>query len=169
MDTETLERLLMDRALGGLTPDAAELMTAYLAHDAAAAARAREFDAAAAAARAVLRPGGGAALPSFPALRLRKLEEARRRLRIVRNIAGLAAAIVLGLGIGAGLWRGGGVSPVQTRPQAVVVPESRVIAVAGGFWSTERLIEQARHAKRAGAPRLIWNSAVSEPRPGGES
>lgn len=169
MDTETLERLLMDRALGGLTPDAADLLTAYLAHDAAATARAHEFDAAAAVARAVLRSGGGGALPPFPALRLHKLEEARRRLRIVRNVAGLAAALVLGLGIGAGLWRGGGGLPGRVQPQVAVVPETRPMALAGGFWSTERLIEHARQAKPANAARLIWNSAVSVPRPGGES
>jgi len=171
MDGETLDRLLMDRALGGLSPDVEALLTAYLGQAPAAAARAGDYAAAADAARRVLRSDRPAALPPFPAIRLHQVAEARRRLRVVRRVASLAAALVLGVGLGAGLFRsqaprGGTVAPVGVGDHLAVDIER---PAAGEFWSATRLYERTRHMRQTSSARLIWDSAVSRPRLGGES
>lgn len=171
MDGEVLDRLLMDRALGGLSPDVEVLLAAYLEQTPTAAARAGDYNAAADAARRVLRGDGPATLPPFPAVRLHRVAEARRRLRLVRHVAGLAAALVLGVGLGAGLFRaqaprGGTVTPVGgDRPFAAADERP----ATGDFWSAARLYERARHMRQTRSARWIWDSAVSRPRVGGES
>ena len=173
MNTETLDRLLMDRALGALPPDADALLAAYLDHDSASATRAQEFDAAAAAARRLFQQPASAGLPAFPALRIHKVEQARQRLRIVRHAAGLAAALVLGLGLGIGFSSGG--VQVSSEEAATVSHEPRWASAAApgrpqpGFWSTQRLYHDAHEARRSESVRVIWDSAVSLPKPGGES
>ncbi len=171
MDGEILDRLLMDRALGGLSPDVEALLAAYLEQTPTAAARAGDYNAAADAARQVLRGDRPATLPPFPAIRLHQVAEARRRLRLVRQVAGLAAALVLGVGLGAGLFRGqapsgGTVTPVGVDHQLAAADER---PAAGDFWSAVRLYERARHMRQTSSARLIWDSAVSRPRVGGES
>ncbi len=168
MEADVLERLLMDRALGGLAPDVDVLLTAYLEQDGAAAARAREFETAAAAARRVFTAGDRLALPAFPAARIAGLEQTRRQLRLVRNVASLAAAVVIGIGLGVAFFRAPGVQSNVLRQ-----PGDGALAVApaaprGEFWSAERLYEQARRTKRPDTSRLIWDSAVSAPRLGEE-
>lgn len=175
MDAETLERLLMDRALGGLTPDVEALLDAYLERDSHAAARAAEFQAAAIAARRVLSTGSSAALPPFPAVRLEHIGHVRRRLVLVRNVAGLAAALVLGVGLGAAYFRhvgeraGGAVPLPGAAPAKVVAVASTVTPSRGSadFWSAQRLYEQMRSVKRPETPRVFWSSSVQLPRLGG--
>lgn len=165
MDREVLERLLMDRALGALTPDVAAVLDAYVAMDAAAAARAREFDAAALAARQVLGPAM-AEVPPFPAVRLARIDRTRRQLVLIRNVAGLAAAIVLGVVVGA--W---GFKPVApfAGPGVVQATSRTVAAESGGFWSRERWLAAAQAARPSGHAALIWESPVERPRLRGES
>lgn len=173
MDAETLERLLMDRALGGLTADVEDLLAACLERDAEAAARAREFEAAAVAARQVLRSRAPAALPPFPAARIHKLEQARRRLAWVRSVAGVAASLIIGVGLGSWLFTSpaavpsDGTTPVLVR-HGVGAKAPDAQPKSEGFWSVSRLVEQARRAERADSTRLIWDSPVSRPRLGGE-
>lgn len=165
MDREVLERLLMDRALGALTPDVVAVLDAYVAVDAAAAARAREFDAATLAARQVLGPAM-AEVPPFPAVRLARIDRTRRQLVLVRNVAGLAAAIVLGVMVGAwGFRRAGpvaGPTAVKASPQTAEVEN-------GGFWSRDRWLAAAQAARPSGHAALIWESPVERPRLRGES
>ncbi len=173
MDAETLERLLMDRALGALSPDADALLTAYLEHDAEATERSREFAAAATSARHVLRRAAPATLPPFPAAGVQQLEQARRRLVWVRNAASMAAALVIGVGLGAWLTKQ---MPADGRTDVkpVVVefvaklPVAEPEPAANRFWSTQRLYEQARRTKRVEAARVIWDSPVLKPRLRGE-
>lgn len=173
MNTETLDRLLMDRALGALPRDADALLAAYLDHDSASATRAREFNAAATAARRLFQQPASAGLPPFPALRIHELEQARQRLRILRHVAGLAAALVVGLGLGIGF--SSGRAPRAAEPTATLSHEPRWASAAApgrpqqGFWSTQRLYNDARDARRSDSVRVIWDSAVSLPKPGGES
>lgn len=171
MNAETLERLLMDRALGELSPDVESLLAAYLEHDAQAAARADEFLAAAAAARQVLTKVAPAALPPYPALRLESVGRAHRRLVLVRNVAGVAAALVLGVGLGAAFVGRAGESAGGTHPARAVTFASAAAQPAGheGFWSTQRLYERAREAKRPEVPRVFWDSTVERPRLEGKS
>jgi hypothetical protein len=168
MEAEVLERLLMDRALGGLSPDVEALLTAHLAQDADAADRAREFDAAATAARQVLQSGGPLTLPRFPAARIRGLEHTRRQLVLVRNVAGIAASVIVGIGLGVAFFRGSAAAPESVRAPIAVVSTAGSAAPRGEFWSAERLYEKSRRTEHLDAVRLIWDSAVSTPRLGVE-
>lgn len=165
MDREVLERLLMDRALGALAPDVVAVLDAYVAMDAAAAARAREFDAAALAARQVLGLAM-AEVPPFPAARLARIDRTRRQLVLIRNVAGLAAAIVLGMVVGA--WGFKPAAPVAG-PTVVLVAPRTAEAESGGFWSRERWLAAAQAARPSGHAALIWKSPVERPRLRGES
>jgi len=177
MDAETLERLLLDRALSGLSPDVEALLAAYLEHDAAAATRGREFTAAADWARQALQRGAPAALPAFPAAQLRSVTRVRWQLSVVRKVAGIAAALVLGVGLGAGLFPRTGEPAMVMKPSGNVEVERgmAIVSAPSGvptlneFWSAERLYEQAQQAKRTQSDRLIWDSPVGRPRLGGRS
>ena len=174
MNAETLERLLMDRALDGLSPDVEGLLAAYLERDVEAAARGREFSTAAATARQVLASGTGVSLPPFPAARIRKLEQSRRQLRWVRNIAGVAASLLIGIGLGAAFSGQRALVPggADTRlivSDGVIQTVARAEPSADGFWSAQRLYEQRRATKPAASVRLIWDSPVSKPRLGGKT
>jgi anti-sigma factor RsiW len=168
VDPETLDRLLMDRALGGLPIDVERLLTAYLEANSPAADRAREFEQAAAAARDVLRERAPVSLPPFPALRIDQLERAQRRVVWVRNVGGLAAALLLGIGLGIALLGHRGEVPAGRATQAPIVAVVGTKLKPGGFWSAARLYEQVRHNRRSDSVRLVWDSAVERPRLGGE-
>ena len=168
MDSETLDRLLMDRALGGLPPDVEALLAAYLEQTPTAAARATDYTAAADAARQVLRSDRPATPPPFPALRLHQIAEARRRLRLVRHVAGLAAALVFGVGLGAGLLRTSAPADRPAPPAAVERVPIDQRPIANDFWSTTRLYERTRQVRPVHSTRLLWDSAVNRPRLGGE-
>jgi anti-sigma factor RsiW len=178
MNPEMLDRLLLDRALGALSDDAAALLDAWLARDPQAARRAGEYAAAVAAGRNAL--GGDAAagaLPPFPAGAVRTARQTRRRLLVLRRVVGIAAALMLGIGLGATVFRTD-VAPRAARETgglaALSAPSSagpsiaQVSAGRGGFWSVERLVQTGRAAAaRPAGTRLIWNSVVALPRLGG--
>jgi hypothetical protein len=118
MNRETLDRLLVDRALGALDADSCELLAAYLVHDGDAAKRAEEFALAAELARGALGaacdsplPDGEPHLPPFPAARLARVERSRRRLLIITRAASLAACLLLGIAVGAWAVRPGASGP----------------------------------------------------------
>jgi anti-sigma factor RsiW len=180
MDIDTLDRLLMDRALGALPPDTDALLAAYLNHDVAAAARAQEYEAVAAAARRLVQTPAPPALPPFSTLRIREIEEARRRVRALRYVAGIAAAFVVGIGLGIGFPRGpslrASAQPESVAPvkQTSAIPRALRLASTPepappelGLWSMQRLYDNARQARHSESVRLIWDSAVSLPKPGG--
>lgn len=109
MNPETLERLLLDRSLGVLSPDAAALLDAYLARDPDAFRRAAALDATVDLARQAMADDAPAGqLPPFPAERLQRTAVAFRRWRIIGRAAALAACIVLGVLIGLSLSGGDG-------------------------------------------------------------
>jgi len=168
MDNETLDRLLMDRALGGLSADVEALLAAYLAQVPDAATRAGEFQTAADAARRVLR-SDRSTVPQPAVMRWQEVERTRRRLRMLRQ--GLWAAAILILGVGLGLmwprtdYHSGTLGASATaRNEAALPPERRLI---GDFWSAPRLYQQARRAAVPTHTRLIWHSAVNRPQVGG--
>ena len=166
MDRETLDRLLMDEALGALPADVASLLAAYLERDPAGAARAREFAAAASAARRVFQQPLPTLLPPFPGREFRNVEQAQRRVRALRYVASMAAVLVVGIGLGLVFPRGPAVEPT---PRIVLPPPGPVVAAdepEPGFWSTQRLYENARRTQRVETPPLIWDSTTSLPRPG---
>jgi hypothetical protein len=171
MDRDALERLLIDRGLGQLAPDTELLLTAYLEHDSPAGERARSFDDTANLARRALRSEPGASLPPFPRDRMLEAERSWRRWRFARGGASLAACLVLGLGLGWGMFR----TPQAARgPQHLIGGTHwvRHEATTDGqdvsdFWSATRLYQRAVAERRQESPRLIWDSPLAQPRKGG--
>lgn len=167
MDRETLDRLLMDQALGALPADTAALLAAYLAHDPAAAGRAREFAAAATAARQLFRQPLATVLPPFPGGNIRNVEQAQRRVRALRYVASMAAVLVVGIGLGLVFPRGPATE--APAPRVTIVPTAPVAEgrePEQGFWSTQRLYASALRSPRADTPHFIWDSTTSLPRLG---
>jgi hypothetical protein len=182
MNAETLDRLMMDRALGAMEGDVAALLDAYLEASPQAAARARQTrETVDLARRALGSPGAGdAPPPAYPRLRVQAAARARRRRGLLKQAAALAAVLVIGAALGALV--SSGRLPPKVSPRSVAFlpqpegppwPLSAAVARAdggeGGFWSAGRLWN--RRSQAAGAPpvsplRRTPNSAQA---PGGES
>ena len=171
MNAETTERLLIDRSLGMLSEDVETLLEAHLAVDAEAASLAAKFDQTATLARRALAGEAVVKLPPFPAERVRSEGRSLRRWIWTRNISAVAAALVLGVGLGAAMFggpasvvgNGGGATGNFTVRKMGSPPVSTRWA---GMWSTRRLIERAAREPEKSASRLIWDSPVRKPRLG---
>lgn len=180
MDRETLERLLIDRSLGALDADGTALLEAYVAIDPGAAALERQIKETTELARRALQSGPVAALPEFPADQMLRANRRQRSQRILRTAAAAAACVLIGLGVGALLFRGE--RPVA-RPasSSVAVSETadernEIVAVpagggpvdgALGFWSERRLSERHDRSRPAESVRVVWTSPVASPAIGG--
>lgn len=161
MKPESLEGLLIDRALGELSPQVAELLEAYLqanpiaARQAAAwtetwrsAVRATAFDV-----DARLQP-----LPKLKSHGRNSWNWRARRTELLR----LAACLIIGVTAGWGLFAA----------QVERVPASAVATQPSEFWSVNRLKEiYSRPSARKHRPvrhRLLWGSPLRIQK-GGES
>jgi len=171
MNPEMLETLLLDRALGELTPEVAALLEAEIARTPGAARRAAEID-------ATLQLAGDAiAMPNLPPHRaldtahLRAAEShARssiRRMEILR----LAACLTLGLGVGWMVRAPQSQTEIATSlPSPTLVPATAESAISPvRFWSLSRLTREQAAATPRARPRgsrldLDWNSAAKLPR-----
>jgi len=171
MKPETLESLLIDQALGGLSPDVDELLTAHLVLAPAAARQAGRLAATVQQAReAVAAP---LAVPQRP-LAVGRLQSALKAQRW-RVLAGegmrLAACLALGLALG---WMGHSVrrgapvaaAPLPVRPATAGTEPSA--PPAAGFWSLAKLESAQLHrvpppAGAADRYRLRWDSPVKMP------
>lgn len=179
LNDRMLEVLLIDRALGALSPDVAVLLTAYLANNPDAARVAAEFDATVRATTATLQRSiperDARSLPPFPADRIRS-ERARRVWSIwVTRVAAMAACLAIGA------WLGGAMTHrVNPLPQAPVLaadagrhwfrPAGASVA-AVDFWSVERIksIQANQTRNQPNKVRaLIWPLAGQRVRNGGK-
>ncbi len=149
MDRESLERLATDRALGGLTPEAGQLLEAYIACDPQAAAIVRGIDTTVQAARRVLREPAPSSLPAFPVAGFMQIERWRRRIRVLTYAGALAACVLLGVGLGRLHAPTPSNQPQQiaeTHQPASPIAEANAnpgrYASEAGFWSIERLRKQ---------------------------
>jgi hypothetical protein len=175
MDPETLERLMLDDALGALAEDVRALVMDRVAAS-GAAAQAGAYRRTVEAARAALGPRRRETLPPLPTARLRREAARRRRRRLTGRVAALAACLVLGLGIGyLAFSRAAATAPApapvrvaQGGPLIPAVPaaDSAEAGGAGGFWSSRRLVERAVAAGSQEAVRVTWVSPVQNPRIG---
>ena len=173
MDTVTLESLLIDRALGAFSPDVEQLLAAYLTQDAEAAAVAGQFVEVADLAKHSLAARTTVPLPPFPLQRILRAERAGRNRRCVGAAVAAAACVLMGLGLGAGMFRG---SPT-TESDDVAVSESQVpsdVTAAGddsnkstsgdrrepGFWSVKLLRERALAMDRSRPSRPSWRTLL---------
>lgn len=171
MNAETLERLMLDRALGVLPPDCESLLAAYIEKDPQAAAAGREYAATVATARGALADAVPSKLPAFPAQRLTDAQRQYRTFKLARGVAGIAASLLIGFGIHAFFFSA---SPNDSsRSDPIMVAQATVRndepTDAGGFWSAQRLYKRAEAAPQRPAKRLIWNSPVTVPQPGDET
>jgi len=137
MKPDILERLLMDRALGRLDPDAEVLLTDYLANDPAAAAQARELQETVSLATEVMRrPTSAVEMPT-------QIHQLVWRHRTERVLA-LAASFVIGMGLTALVIRAnprlGSTVAVSPPPMARIQPalvKSQIESLP--FWSNQRI------------------------------
>lgn len=159
MNHDVLERLLMDRALGGLPLDVNALLNAYLERDPAAAAKAAKMDETVDLATRALKPK---TQPALPPLKVQPfvLPEARPSRNRMAWAAGIAAAFVLGAGLGAMFLH----SNPPTPSRAVVVDVVRSTeSQPSGIWSRSRWTNRLARASSPEEPRLTWISPVKRP------
>lgn len=168
MDNQTLQRLMIDDALGALEPDVRALLSAYaVAHPGDEAARTQWQELAGMARDAGLLTHDEL-VPPLPHRRLRAV----RLWHAGRTTLALAAAILIGVAVGLHLPQ----QSASVGPQAVVVPvmlapspAPAVVLSPGDFWSSKRLLASAMAAKpelrsefRA-SPSLRWPSLLLQP------
>jgi anti-sigma factor RsiW len=138
MKPELLETLLLDRALGELSPAVAALLDAHLAHDPAAARHAAELANTLQLARAAVAVPSEAPRRPLDVDRLRRAHHAVRATTRRREILRLAACLALGL---VGGWllrpaRGSGAPPV-----IIAIATPRATEPANHFWSVRHFAQ----------------------------
>lgn len=170
MDRDVLERLATDRALGALTPEVEHLLDSYLQLDASAAETAGQIGQTVGLAREALAEQPPSSMPAFPVAGFLQIERWRRRVQRFTYVAGLAACLSLGLGIGR-LTAPAPVGYVEASDagQAVQLADAsasgqvdeeaagtgdlvRSDASDTGFWSVERLMQQREDQLQPGNP-----------------
>lgn len=176
MKPELLEPLLLDRALGELSPEVAALLDAHLAQNPAAARRAAEFADTLSLARAATATPPAAPHRPLDLTRVRQAHRAAHSIATRRfEILRLAACLALGLGLG-WLARTSTANseftsaPLASTPKISPPAPSPAASSSTSFWSVARLVaeERARSASAAGHSdsryELHWNSPTKQPR-----
>jgi len=183
IDPKTLEQLLTDQALGGLSPDAETLLMAYLADHPDARALSEQITQTVSGAQAVLADSQPIQLPPFPAGtmgggRLARLlgtqdRALAGRAALVARIASLAACVLIGIGLHAAMTAN---TPSQdqgpTPPSIIVVSNDlppRPTATEPprpGFWSARQWYERSEQNRSEPSRRVIWDSPLTRPRLG---
>lgn len=173
MKPETVEALLIDRAMGELTPEAAELLEAHLAGDPDGARRVGGLAAVVQQARQAV----ALAEEAPPPLAIARLQQARRDQRqraFLGELSRLAACLALGLALG---WYGrpthaaaavAAAPVVAASPAVSAAAQPRPLEPAQDFWSLARLeaVQQEHQPAETRATsryRLHWDSPVKMP------
>ncbi len=171
MKPETLEVLLLDRAMGELPPEVVELLETHLTHNPEAARRAEGLASAIQLARQAV-----ARVPEVPRRplavgQLRHVQMTQRRRAFIWELVRLAACVVLGLTLG---WYGhtahkatAAATPVPPLVAAVGLPPAP--ESAKDFWSLANLEAAQRErqpveSRTTSRYRLHWDSPVKMPR-----
>ena len=160
MKPENLETLLLERALGQLAPEVADLLATHLASDPAAAQRAAAFAATVALARAAV------AAPPADAAAWRRVRRAGRWRAARVEAMKLAAGVAVGFGL-ALAWHVRGPAPAPERATNARAPAIEAQSTPA-FWSTARLVAGARPDTERGAEESNryqphWLSPVKRP------
>ena len=113
IDREILERLLIDRALGELSPDAEALLEDYLAREPEASEEAEEIARAADLARRALTPSEEVDSHPLPPLLL----YGRWRILWRAGVRAAALAACLLIGVGVGLWLSQSKQVIETQQE----------------------------------------------------
>ena len=155
MNNETLDALLIDRALGALPPDTEALLAAYMVQHHGRAADLERTLNAVGLVRNALKEEGSAPLPDFRAPRTVRQQ---KQHRYTLQAAGMAAMLAIGLTFGRYLFDAP--NNLQTHPIDVAVITEPTPIAQNGIWS----ITPARlERKAARASRWKWNSPVHQP------
>jgi anti-sigma factor RsiW len=166
MKTETLNALLIDRSLGELTSEAAELLDAYLAEVPEAAACAAAYRATVATAHSAIE--GPLNIPPVPALAPwhapREGFVRQCRAELVR----IAASLIIGISVGwAGfaLKTGARSAPVRRIETQTDRPGPAIPGGVSSFWSVAGLSHSAAARPPVDRPvqRLQWESPMTVP------
>jgi anti-sigma factor RsiW len=171
MKTETLEALLLDHALGELSPEVVELLETHLAHNPEAAQQADGLASTVQLARQAMAVAQEAPRRSLAVERLRRVQMTHRRRAFIWEMARLAACVVLGLALG---WYG----HTARKAIAAATPGPPVVAAVGlpfapegtkDFWSLANLEAAQRErqpveSRPTSRYRLHWDSPVKMPR-----
>ncbi|TWT44619.1 hypothetical protein RAS1_10340 [Phycisphaerae bacterium RAS1] len=164
MNAETLERLILDRALGALDADVAALLDAHLRDNPAAAAEAAAIERTMARVRAATRTNPPINVPPFPLSQAAAVRQRARVIRISGWFTGLAACLLLGVGVGA-WWKG---TAMPTGPMLVVGPAPEVQPLADlGMWSESRRLAAALEARRSATSVMPARELIRKAAAGG--
>ena len=141
MKTETLEALLLDHALGELSPEVVELLETHLAHNPEAAQQADGLASTVQLARQAMAVAQEAPRRSLAVERLRRVQMTHRRRAFIWGMARLAACVVLGLALG---WYGhtarkATVAATNVLPPVAAVGIPYAAESTKDFWSLANL------------------------------
>jgi anti-sigma factor RsiW len=153
MKRETMERLLIDRALGQLPPDVEELVQTRIDSDPATAAWAGELKETVRLASQVMRTRVPVVVDRMPIT-------AMRRREVRKRVFAMAASFLLGAAFAIGSWRL--FAPARQPATAIVLPDQPVITRAQmpsspavenavrklPFWSYARIATVASAARQ---------------------
>ena len=165
IDREILERLLIDRALRELSPDAQALLEDYLAREPEASEEAEEIARTVDAARCALARSEEVNSHSLPPLLLGK--RGGILWRVGARAAVLAACLLIGVGVG--LWFSQSKQVIETQVEIAWVgaeeeSDGTEEANRSEIWSARRFYEAASRPARTKRARLIWDSPTKMPR-----
>ena len=155
---EQLEMLLLDRSLGGCTPEVEALLDAYLEMDAETQREAQRWRNLVGEARAALKQGP-AELPPFPRERLARRERLLRIWRVGAAVSGIAACVAAGVLVTGTLDKDRKtptVTAVMKAPESWLREQVATDLQVGGvedFWSVARIEHDARQNRGGGAGR----------------
>jgi hypothetical protein len=158
MNAATLERLMLDRALGALDDDASELLDAFLAE------RPAERKLAAVAlevtdlARAALADNDASQLPPLSIESLRHSAGYGKLRARMGLAASLAACVLIGIGIRT-VFTSERATLLEGRPGFVMnEPPGRSAHEPQAFWSANRILKRRPARTQPTAPRWNWES-----------
>lgn len=165
MKSSTLDALLTDRALGELSPEATELLDAYLAKHPELQQSTRELDTCLGLARSAFPPTSELALGESTTSWQQLVW--RERLRVAwPAVLGSAACLCIGLLAGTQLRRASEPYPVEQEPSMTATVSAESSAKSPLLWSREHLLPASRQTVRNSLPerRLTWEPRSLKPR-----
>jgi anti-sigma factor RsiW len=170
MRPESLEALLLDHALGQLSPEVAELLANHLARAPEAAKQADELASTLRMARQATALTLEAPRRPLALERLRRARVTNHRRAIIGELVRLAACVLLGLTLGwySHIVRKPTLAPTSVSLAAAKVAQPSSQEGARGFWSIANF-EEAQRDRRAVESRTIrryrlnWDSSLIMP------